>query len=136
MTENMVKLCELLSENPEFQKEFTECTDHATFIQMAAEHGITLTEADFQAPKGFKELDLDELGAVAGGKACGCFVGGGGEASMRNQRVCACPVIGLGFFDTTCGSNGYDSLPYMNIRCGCDLGGGGGNLWCEGNGNF
>ena len=59
-----------------------------------------------------KELNMDEMDAVAGGGTCACVLGGGGAAG-EGQKMCACP----GF-----GSGGYTR---DGIRCFCVAGGGG-----------
>lgn len=75
MTENMKKLLELASEDKEFGKEFQEA-DQETLIRLAKEHGIELTEADFEKPE--NEMSDSELDAVAGGGDCGCSLAGAG----------------------------------------------------------
>lgn len=42
-----------------------------------------------------KDLDMDELDTVAGGKRCECFIGGGG-ATDSEDKLCACLVGGAG----------------------------------------
>ncbi len=44
-----------------------------------------------------KDLGADELDAVAGGKACACVMGGGGEANADGkEKACACVLGGGG----------------------------------------
>ena len=59
-----------------------------------------------------KELSMDELDAVAGGKQCVCVLGGGGEADSWS-KTCWC--VGGG------GGENNDGSP----RCACPLAGGG-----------
>ena len=60
-----------------------------------------------------KDLETDELDAVAGGKACACIVGGGGEADA-GETTCGCVVGGVG---------GYKEK--NDPRCLCPIVGGG-----------
>ena len=62
-----------------------------------------------------KELDMDELDAVAGGYVCACPVAGTGAASA-GQDACVCVVGGMGE---------YDKAHKYYPRCGCFVGGGG-----------
>ena len=62
-----------------------------------------------------KELNMDELDAVAGGDTCGCIGAGSGKAG-EGQNACACVAGGYGE---------YDEAHKYYPRCGCFLGGGG-----------
>ncbi len=81
MTDNMKKFAELLSVDKEVMKELDALVsglskdDRKGFvkaaIKVAAQHGITLTEEEFnEEKKELKELSLDEMQAVAGGVEC------------------------------------------------------------------
>ena len=60
-----------------------------------------------------KDLEADELEAVAGGKVCACVMGGGGEADA-GQKTCACVLGGGGEYADDSGT-----------RCVCVVGGAG-----------
>lgn len=92
MTENMKKLLELASVNEEF-KDKMNAASKEELIALAKEHGLTLTEADFDAPTG--ELSDDELDAVSGGNGCGCTLGGGGKGAGFSSCVCVGGGAGL-----------------------------------------
>ena len=69
-------------------------------MSFAAEHGLTLTKEDFEAPEEDRRIDKAELASVAGGKDCECYVGGGGGSSHDGQGTCACIAGGGGeYFD-------------------------------------
>jgi len=108
MTENMKKFLEAVSKSDELYGKFTNATKE-DIVAMAKEVGIELAEADFVQNN---ELNDDELDAVAGGKECGCAMGGGGEAGGKwDNKVCACVLGGGGqTADGTC-------------RCVCTFGG-------------
>ena len=92
MTENMKKLLEAVSKNKDLlEKVKTQGKDE--IVALAQELGITLTEADFEAPEG--ELSEKELSGVAGGGECWCVVGGGGTEDSHGH-VCACVAVGIG----------------------------------------
>lgn len=108
MTENMKKFLEAVSQNDELYSKFSGATKE-DMIAMAKEMGIELVDADLEQKA---ELTDDELDTVAGGKACGCVLGGGGEAGGRwNNKVCACVLGGGG--ETVDGK----------CRCVCTAGG-------------
>ncbi len=92
-------------------------------IALAKEKGFALTEADVKPESRSGELSDDELEAVAGGKACYCAVGGGGEAD-RGDKVCACVLYGYG---RVTGFNGplkdCSMIGDPFVRCLCTLGG-------------
>lgn len=86
----------------------------ADIIALAKEHGLEITEADFQAaPEG--ELSDDELEAVAGGAECYCAIGGGGTGThSEHNETCACVALGFGTTDAgglrcSCAAAGYGS---------------------------
>lgn len=64
----MKEFLELVGKNPELKEKVRELDKNGTMadmIALAAQHGVTLTEADFAKHGG--ELSEDELSAVAGG---------------------------------------------------------------------
>ena len=81
MTDNMKKFAELLSADESVKKEFEAALsgvskdDRKGFInasiKVAARHGITLTDKDFEIET--KELSEDEMTAVAGGMHCEAY---------------------------------------------------------------
>ena len=93
MTENMRRFLESVSADRELMEKICK-SDKETLVAMAKELGIELTDADFEknAPQPMSD---DELDAVAGGKACHCVVGGGGEANQLD-KTCACVMGGGG----------------------------------------
>ena len=97
MTENIQKFLEIASkEDGEFHKKLNDMGKDE-IIQLAAEKGVTLTDADFeQNPEDAEgEVSLDEGDAVAGGKKCYCAMGGGGKAGDRDF-TCWCVLAGSG----------------------------------------
>lgn len=95
MTENMKKLLELASNNPELQEKLSNSTKE-NIIVLAKEVGVSLTEADFEALQG--EIGDDELDAVAGGDKCYCFAGGGSSRvdERCHSKTCVCVGGGSG----------------------------------------
>ena len=66
-----------------------------------------------------KNLEKDEMDAVAGGKTCYCGFGGGGEADAGG-KTCACVMGGGGEYnDETATHHG------SKVRCICVVAGGG-----------
>lgn len=122
MTENLKKFLEALSSNEELGQKASAASQEE-LLAMAKELGIELTEDDFKQES--KELSDDELDAVAGGKACVCVAGGGGEKDTFNggrkdiplDNVCACVVVGTGT---------YTWKGRKEQRCLCSVGGYGG----------
>ncbi len=98
----MKKLLEEMEKNQELKAKIKELDENPKsttkdYIQVAAENGLELTEADFQPAGSVGELADDELEAVAGGKdACTCVVGGGGQA--YDEKTCVCVLGGGGEF--------------------------------------
>ena len=129
MTENIKKLYELISKDEKAREEITTCTEKEKLIDLAKKYDITLTEEDFNDLSNSKPQNLseDEMAAVAGGKTCVCVVGGGGEASLDHQGICACPLVGDGFYDKRCWNNGIHGWWVTVSRCCCAIGGGGGD---------
>ena len=96
MTDNMKRFLEVVSEDKEFCAKLSRTSDTESAIELAKERGITLTEEDVKPAEKIQEVPDDELEAVAGGKACYCAVGGGGEKTEDNEEVCACVLYGTG----------------------------------------
>ena len=114
MTDNMKKFLEAVSRNKESIEKLKKAETPEAVIALAAENGFTLTAEDLKPEPTTGEVSDDELNAVAGGKDCGCFLGGGGEATGK-QGVCACVAAGAGM-----GPNGD-----ADIRCICPVFGAG-----------
>lgn len=103
MTESRKKLLELASADRELRDRLEACS-HMTeneaqerVIALAAQHGIRLTREDF-APDS-REIDEDELDAVAGGVCCFCVIAGGGSGSENSSftsQTCVCMACGDG----------------------------------------
>lgn len=95
MNENVKAFLEKVAEEPDWLERHKSITDRdeaiAAAVEKAAELGMPLTAADFEAPEG--ELSENELLAVAGAGKCSCAVGGGGSADS-SSNVCACVVFG------------------------------------------
>lgn len=109
MTENMKKFLEAVSKDNALCARLRNAT-REELVAMAAETGITLTEADFEQKA---ELDEDELEAVAGGwTQCICAVAGGGTQD-EDGKACGC-VAG-----------GYGEARNGETRCWCAFSGGG-----------
>ena len=98
MTENMKKFLEEASKDKEYLEKVNKAETPEAVIALAAEKGFTLTAEDLKPDQPTGELNEDELDAVAGGKACGCVVGGGGEGGEADG-VCACVLAGEGVED-------------------------------------
>ncbi len=115
MSENLKSFFKLASQDEALKAKAVELKDMEkeevikTCIALAAERGITLTEADFEptASADAGELSDDELDAVSGGgcgdgsmDSCICAVGGGGGGSGKNKVGatwgCACAAYGQG----------------------------------------
>lgn len=134
MNENLKNFLSAISSDLEWvakQKDLSKEEGMKSALAKAAELGIPLTEADFEAPEG--ELSEDELVAVAGAGNCYCVMGGGGtEGDADNMgcdsfgfvdQVCWCVVYGEGWKDRY---NGY-SGDYIEEeqRCECPMVGNG-----------
>lgn len=103
MNKNMEKLLKLASKDEELSAKLQKA-EKQQVVELAKKHGIILSDADFEVPKG--KVSDDELQAVAGGGNCYCAMGGGGSKG-EGERACACVIVGLGYY--TDGSQ----------RCGC-----------------
>lgn len=74
---NIEKLAKIASLDKELSAKLQKASKEQV-IALAKENGITLTEADFEAPRG--DVSDSELEAVAGGQNCSCTVYGAGTA--------------------------------------------------------
>ena len=90
MTDNMKKFLEAVSQNKECIEKLKKAETPEAVIALAAENGFTLTQEDLKQEPASGKISDDELEAVAGGKTCSCFFGGGGEWSG------GCIVSGVG----------------------------------------
>ncbi|MBR1751583.1 MAG: Nif11-like leader peptide family RiPP precursor [Ruminococcus sp.] len=119
MSENLKKFMEAVSAEGQETIEKVNNADKETLIAIAAERGITLTDADFEQELPEGELSDDELDAVAGGDSCVCFIGGGGssdETVLGTDEKCTCVFAGVG--------KGVDAKsPRERRRCICDFAG-------------
>ena len=112
MTDNMKKFLEAVSQNKECIEMLKKAETQEAVIALAAENGFTLTQEDLKQEPASGGISDDELEAVAGGKTCGCAIGGGG-ASSGDQGGCGCWLGGVGAMNDD------------SIRCVCAVGGGG-----------
>ena len=106
MSENLKKFLDLLGSDKELEAKALACNElgeekgRLALIELAKECGIELTLADFEeeAEPASRELDDDELDAVAGGAvACLCGAGGGGGGRDANDgKVFGCACVGYG----------------------------------------
>ena len=106
MSENLKKFLDLLGSDKELEAKALACNElgeekgRLALIELAKECGIELTAADLekQAEPASRELDDDELDAVAGGAvACLCGAGGGGGGRDANDgKVFGCACVGYG----------------------------------------
>ena len=81
---------------------------------------IMLEEKKDQVLGQAEALDSRELEDAAGGKACGCFLGGGGESDKSGEKTCVCVLGGGGEYNSE-GEKEHD----RKMRCYC-VGPGGG----------
>ena len=130
MTKKGELLMMLIESDEEFEKKFLECKDTGEVKKLTLEYNLELSDEDLDFSIDKEELDVEELEAVAGGKACVCVLGGGGEADRKGQGTCACVGAGWGKVDYSCKlsaiqstGQGYQEGGYM--RCCCCGGGGG-----------
>lgn len=117
MTESTKKFLELASSNEALASKLKNARKD-DIIAIAKEHGIELTDADFEQGA---EISDDELNAVAGGLACYCFMGGGGTPE-KDEKTCVCIAGG--------GGERKDG----KMRCVCPLCGSGGSSDVAGTG--
>ena len=111
MTENMKHFLEEISGDKEIIERINQAPDMETVIALAKEKGFILTEEDLKPDTGIQMVSDDELDAVAGGKECFCFAGGGGEATEDYEDTCACVGVGLGLI--------INSSNMKDTRCMC-----------------
>ena len=111
MTDNMKQFLETASRDKELIEKLNQAPDMESVIALAKENGFTLTEEDLRPKEGIQEISDEEIEAVAGGKKCYCFTGGGGEKTEENEGVCACVLFGLG--------EQYKDGKWIGDRCGC-----------------
>ena len=116
MTDNLKKFLEAASQDKAFIEKLTKAETPETVIDLAAEKGFTLTKEDLKPSPASGEMFDAELDAVAGGKACACVLGGGGEAS-GNDDLCWCVFQGDG--------SSADRRDEYDYRCYCVAAGGG-----------
>lgn len=116
MNENVKKLLAAVENDEAWMKQLGQAdkeTALALALKKASELGISLTEADFDAPEG--ELSEEELTAVSGGGVCFCEIGGGGTAEDHGRdgidEICACVFGGYGTVTELDGST--------DTRCVC-----------------
>ncbi len=126
MTENMKKFLELVSQEDEAYVKKVTSLDKEGVIALAAEKGITLTDADFTQSEEEGEVSLDEADAVAGGKKCTCTgIGGGNKTKKNADGSCGCVGIGIGNDtdgDERCLCVGYGEGKACNGYCGNEYG--------------
>ena len=112
MSENLKKFLDLIGSDKELEAKALACNElgeekgRLALIELAKECGIALTLADFEEKDKptSRELDDDELDAVAGGAHgddgfCYCpLAGGGGGEDSNDGNVfgCACVAYGQG----------------------------------------
>ena len=100
MTERAEKFLAAVSEDPALKSELEarlretgQKEQYAAVAAFAKEKGFVLEEADLGPEAG--EMDVNELGTVAGGSGCGCAVYGSGKGALD----CRCYVAGIGECD-------------------------------------
>jgi len=130
MSENLKKFLDLIGSDKELEAKALACNElgeekgREAMLALAKECGIELTAADLekQAEPASRELDDDELDAVAGGAGgeegfCYCVLaGGGGGTDDENGKVFGCARAAYGQ-----GGDGRAS----DANCRCVFGGAG-----------
>lgn len=119
MTENLKKFLEEASSDEALIEKFTKAETPEAIIALAAEKGFTLTADDLKPEEASGgEVSDEELATVAGGKACFCAAGGGGE-SGSNDHTCWCVLggSGSGYHRHNCGY--YGLKDGEENRCFC-----------------
>lgn len=128
MTENMSKFLELASRDEALRKRLENLSKmpeeeaNKQIAALAAENGICLEKADFTPAA--REIDEDELDAVAGGAVCYCVGAGGGsggrtDAFTSDNCVCVLGGAGEGFRPNTQNPQAIHKVS----RCQCVIGG-------------
>ena len=100
MTDNLKKFLEAASSDADLAEKVNSAQTLDAVISLAKEKGFVLTAEELQPDSSARELDDDEVEAVAGGKACACVFGGGGEpTNYRKSKdlTCACVMTGVGY---------------------------------------
>ena len=121
MNEKVKRLLEVISEDQELSDRAGKAASFADIVALAGEKGIELTEDDLkEAAREQEKIDPAELDAVAGGKTCGCAIGGGGTGDRDGQSTCWCFVGGAGSTSTPCTAPGK-SCQSTYTRCQCPL---------------
>jgi len=128
MSNDLKQFLELISKNEELKakalsyNELEKEDGIKALIDLAAENGITLSEADFEQKEVSCEISDDELDAVVGGSGgCGCVgAGGGGGTDANNGKTYGCACVWYG--------QGGDGRA-EDINCLCIAGGGGSDDW-------
>lgn len=110
MTENVKQFLAQLSADRDLAEKKCKMSKEE-IIAAAKQRGISLTDADLKPDE---EVSDAELSAVAGGKGCGCALGGGGVQGGKDD-VCGCVGFGIG----------YDASYEKIVRCMCNVVGGG-----------
>ena len=95
MTDNMKKFLEEASKEKALSEKLSKTETPEAVIALAKKMGFTLTAEDLKAEETWSEISDDEMAAVAGGKLCSCFLGGGGTGD-DNEKTCACVAGGGG----------------------------------------
>ena len=117
----MKKFLEEASRDKDLIGKVSKAETPEEIIALAAENGFTLTDDDLKREEPDGEVSDSELDAVAGGKACACVAGGGGEvgeSSHGRDTLCYCVLAGSG------SGTSYDGN-YTFARCVCTWVGGG-----------
>ena len=122
MSENLKKFLDMIASDKELEakalacKELGEEKGAEAMLALAKEYGIELTAADLEkkAEPASRELDDDELDAVAGGEnkmLCYCVLaGGGGGKDCYDGNTVGCACVGYG-------QGGDGKAKDANCRC-------------------
>lgn len=99
MTDHLKRWIELISSDEALKAEveaalqgLEKAEQIPLLIEFAKEHGVSLSEEDFE-PEDKENLSLDELAAVTGGGSCTCENNGFGSG---DGLVCFCQYVGSG----------------------------------------
>ena len=128
MTKNGEKLMILLESSEELREEFLKCENVEEVKKFALEHDFELTDEDLDFGIEKQEIDANELEAVSGGDACGCFAGGygGADSNFKGEHKCVCVVAGCGTTEASCNAPAVEKPRDANWdRCCCVAAGGG-----------
>ena len=130
MSENLKKFLDMIANDKELEAKALACNElgeekgKLAMLELAKECGIELTLADLakEEKPASRELDDDELDAVAGGAngdldCCYCILaGGGGGKDSIDGNTFGCACVGYG--------QGGDGRA-KDVNCRCVAGGGG-----------